>query len=93
MTKKKCNYLLLHCTGNYGDISYTIIVTINDPARAQFLAESFGKVLEDDTMLDVDTEMKGLLKQFPYVVLTTNGVYDENDYDFSNTDYCGWAII
>lgn len=105
---EKNKYLLAHCMGNYGDISYTLLAEISNEEDGKQLGEKMKEIIYDDSK-DMNEELMTLFidryNKFQYKTyyltvpaLSGNDFHivhesDNNDDLFSYTDYINYTIV
>lgn len=96
------NVLIGHCLGNYGDISYTIVVKLDSRDEGEMLANKIDSLIEEldcDSTGVLDRKMKNILNDYTAYILSCEldglveiSTLDEEDL-FSYTDRWIYDII
>lgn len=100
-------YLLAHCLGNYGDISYTLLAEINDEEDGKELGEKMKNIIyhsedanEEMMTLFIDRYNKSQYKTYYLTTPALSGdhfcmIHEKSNDDslFDYTDYIEYAIV
>lgn len=104
---EKNKYLLAHCLGNYGDISYTLLAEISDEEDGKQLGEKMKEIIynsenmnEEMMSLFIDRYNKSQYKTYYLTAPALSGndlcivhESDNNDDLFGYTDYINYTIV
>ena len=86
--------LVIHCTGVYGDISYTIIASMDSEKQAKKIAKEVHEAISDGNADKLNTILKyinGHILDSHIVKPIQNFIADDGYFDY--TDNCNYVII